>query len=93
MSNDRLTALRQGLEAARSGAMPASELATLFREHAGRLEELPERFGQVLEGVLMQLESGGLFTEESCSFSQQDLLESLQVWVDRAQARLGGPAS
>lgn len=87
--NDSIAALRQGLEAARGGALPVNELVRLFRSEAPRLEGLPEKFGQVLESLLMQLESGGLFTEESCSFSQQDLLESLSVWVDRAQMRLG----
>jgi hypothetical protein len=44
----------------------------------------------VLESLLMQLESGSLFTEESCSFSQQDLLESLGAWVEQAEGRLAG---
>ncbi|MCM5680221.1 hypothetical protein M8A51_11830 [Schlegelella sp. S2-27] len=88
--NDSIAALQQGLDATRGGTLPVNELVGLFRSHAPRLEGLPDRFGQVLESLLMQLESGSLFTEESCSFSQQDLLESLSVWVDQAQVRLGG---
>lgn len=87
--NDSIAALRQGVDAARSGSLPVGELIVLFRSHAGRLEGLPERFGQVLESLLMQLESGSLFTEESCSFSQQDLLDGLVAWLDQAEGRLG----
>jgi hypothetical protein len=29
-----------------------------------------------------------LFSEESCSFSQKDLLASLQMWADKARLRL-----
>jgi hypothetical protein len=28
------------------------------------------------------------FTEESCSFSQSDLLGSLQMWLDKARGQL-----
>ena len=30
------------------------------------------------------LVASALFAEESCSFSQQDLLDSLQLWLDKA---------
>jgi MFS family permease len=45
---------------------------------------LPERFGEVLSQLLNRLESSALFTEESCSFSRKDLLDSLQLWLDKA---------
>jgi len=41
-----------------------------------------------LAGLLTRLESSALFTEESCSFSHQDLLGSLQMWCDKARAWL-----
>lgn len=49
---------------------------------------LPERFSLVLTELLNRLESSALFSEESCSFSQSDLLDSLQMWLDKARARL-----
>jgi hypothetical protein len=52
------------------------------------LQALPEKFGVVLHGLLDRLESSALFAEESCSFSQQDLFDSLQMWLDKAQAQL-----
>ena len=63
------------------------------RAHAALLAALPPRFGQVLLGLLDRLEAGALFTEESCSFSHQALVDSLQLWVDKAGAALrDGPA-
>jgi len=47
----------------------------------------------VLDKLIDSLQSSALFTEESCSFSREDLLDSLQTWIDKARARLatGGP--
>jgi hypothetical protein len=42
----------------------------------------------VLLQLLDRLESSALFTEESCSFSQSDLLGSLQMWLDKARGQL-----
>ena len=50
------------------------------------LAALPPRYGQVTEEILGRLESAGLFSEESCSFSQRDLLDALGDWLDKAQA-------
>jgi len=52
------------------------------------LAALPPRYGEVLLNLLDRLESSALFSEESCSFSQKDLLDNLQVWVDKARAQL-----
>ena len=41
--------------------------------------------------LLDRLEAGALFSEESCSFSQKDLLDSLQLWADKARAKLSNP--
>jgi hypothetical protein len=41
-----------------------------------------------LLNLLDRLESSALFSEESCSFSQKDLLDNLQLWAEKAQARL-----
>lgn len=52
------------------------------------LDALPPRFAEVWRDLLNRLESGALFDEESCSFSRRELLEQLQVWMDKARQRL-----
>jgi hypothetical protein len=42
----------------------------------------------VLQPLLDRIEASALFSEESCSFSQKDLLASLQMWADKARLRL-----
>ena len=90
-----LQTLRHQLEACQQGQLPVARLCQQWRELALPLP-LPPRFAQVLGGLLDRLEAGALFSEESCSFSQKDLLESLTLWLDKAgqQAALsvqGGP--
>jgi len=82
---DLLNHMTECLQACQQGHLPVAELSRQWRSHAAALG-LPERFGEVLGGVLDRLESGALFSEESCSFSQKDLLASLQLWADKAQA-------
>ena len=82
-----LTRMTEQLQACQQGTVTLGELIELWRSAAAQLG-LPERFGEVLDNVLDRLESGALFSEESCSFSQKDLLASLQVWAEKAQAQL-----
>ena len=42
--------------------------------------------------LLDRLEASALFDEESCSFSQKDLVDSLKLWVDKAELRLSQAA-
>jgi hypothetical protein len=49
---------------------------------------LPDKFGEVLGNLLDRIEASALFSEESCSFSQKDLMASLQLWADKARAKL-----
>jgi hypothetical protein len=79
--NQDFTALKQGTLGITAFSNKARALSTL-------LQALPEKFGVVLHGLLDRLESSALFAEESCSFSQQDLFDSLQMWLDKAQAQL-----
>ncbi|WP_313315693.1 hypothetical protein [Pulveribacter sp.] len=58
------------------------------RGHGVLLAALPPRYGEVLLGLLDRLEAGALFTEESCSFSHQALVDGLGQWADKAQAAL-----
>ena len=46
----------------------------------------------MLLNLLDRLESSALFTDESCSFSQSDLLDSLQLWANKAQQSLDAQA-
>jgi hypothetical protein len=59
--------------------------ATLWRGQRELLSALPERFSAALENILQRLESGATFSEESCSFSQKDLLDALGTWLERAE--------
>jgi hypothetical protein len=52
---------------------------------------LPPRYTDVMEDLLGRLEAGSLFTEESCSFSQIELLATLDMWLDKAQLTLNKP--
>ena len=52
---------------------------------------LPKQYGQVLGDLLDRIEASALFSGESCSFSQQDLFDNLQLWADKARAKLASP--
>lgn len=82
-----LNALHATLTQTRSGQTSISVLAQQFRE-AMRTQQpaLPPRYHEVLERILTQLESSAFFSEESCSFSQADLLTALGDWLDKAEA-------
>jgi hypothetical protein len=43
-----------------------------------------------MEDLLGRMEAGSLFTEESCSFSQEDLQANLAVWLDKAEQTISG---
>lgn len=60
----------------------------MARGQAVLLAALPEKFTDVLHQLMDRLESSALFSEESCSFSQRDLIDSLQLWIDKAAQRL-----
>ncbi|MEA3394109.1 MAG: hypothetical protein U9R55_05705 [Pseudomonadota bacterium] len=65
----------------------AADFSQAARAHTVELN-LPPRYADVLHQLLDRLESSALFAEESCSFSQQDLLDSLQLWLDKASQQL-----
>ncbi len=70
-----------------TGHLSQSEMIRLWRYDAASLG-LPERFGAVLGPMLDRLEASALFSEESCSFSQKDLLENLTIWLQKAEQKL-----
>lgn len=83
-----ITPVQDALHAFTQGSQAASALSTTARAQAELLAALPPRFTEVLLGLLDRLESSALFSEESCSFSQKGLIDSLQMWVDKARGAL-----
>lgn len=84
----QLETLQHALRQTLTDPANAGQLSTIAREQTQLLAALPPRYGEVLLNLLDRLESSALFSEESCSFSQKDLLASLQMWVDKARALL-----
>jgi hypothetical protein len=83
---DTLTRMTDSLTACNRGALPQSEMIRQWRSDAASLP-LPDKFGTVLDNLLDRIEASALFSEESCSFSQKDLFDSLQLWADKASAQ------
>ena len=94
----RPTALRQldelqtQLHALRAQRTSNRAFSGAARGHAELLAALPPRYAEALLGLLDRLEAGALFTEESCSFSHQGLVDSLQLWLDKARGTLAAQA-
>jgi len=84
---NRLAALAEALDDFAQGAMPIDDLARNWRDGAyAHQPPLPQRYLDVMERLLNQLESAALFTEESFSFSQADMAGALADWLARARA-------
>jgi hypothetical protein len=86
----QLAALSAEFQQLRGNPLRVAPFSTLARGQAELLAALPPRYAEVLHGLLDRLESSALFAEESCSFSQTDLLDSLQLWLDKAGQQLRG---
>jgi hypothetical protein len=84
----QLDAIAARIAALGGGGGSVSTLSAEARASTELLGALPPRYGEVLLNLLDRLESSALFSEESCSFSQKDLLDNLQVWVDKARGQL-----
>lgn len=80
-----LQTLRNAIDDLRHKRITTAAFCQTWRGETALLTALPSRYSQVMEDLLGRLEAGSLFTEESCSFSQEDLLGSLEVWVDKAE--------
>jgi len=88
VTGDRtIEAIQQALDALQAGTLDASAFSAQVRAMA-LPAALPPRYQDVLLGLLDRLESSALFSGESCSFSQSDLLANVQVWIDKAKERL-----
>ena len=77
----------QALRLCEQGDTPTAQLVRIWRMEAAQLD-LPDRYGQVLNGQLDRMESSALFSEESCSFSQKDQLDALKIWLEKASQQL-----
>ena len=88
MTAHAIPTLRQALADLRSGALDVHSFSRQARAHQDLLDALPPRFGEVWHNLLDRLESSALFSEESCSFSQTDLFDSLALVLDKAEERL-----
>ncbi|WP_368353188.1 MULTISPECIES: hypothetical protein [Comamonadaceae] len=85
----QLTTFATALGDLRAARMAPHAFSEAARAQTALLAALPPRYAQVLADLLDRLESSALFSEESCSFSQGGLIDSLQAWVDKARAQIG----
>jgi hypothetical protein len=88
---NELNTLRQSLTALRGNSLGVSAFASNAHNTHALLQALPPRYAEVWLGLIDRLESSALFSEESCSFSQVDLLDSLAMWLDKAEQQLNKP--
>ncbi len=86
--NPDLHTLQTALAQLRAGTLSVQAFSTQARKLDALLSALPPRYGEVLLGLLDRLESSALFTDESCSFSHRDLQDSVQLWLDKTNAKL-----
>jgi hypothetical protein len=82
--------LRTALDDLRERRLATPAFCQAWRTQPALLAALPPRYGMVMEDLLGRLEAGSLFTDESCSFSQEDLQANLAVWLDKARQALAG---
>lgn len=87
-AQDQLDELAAALQQLRSDALGIPAFSRLAQNQPALQAALPARYAEVLQQLLDRLESSALFSEESCSFSQKELLDSLQMWIDKAKIQL-----
>jgi hypothetical protein len=80
--------LRQHVQSLREDRLSVAQFSVLARAPKPWLSDLPEAFSTVWDNLLDRLESAALFSGDSCSFSQTDLLASFDLWLDKAQGKL-----
>lgn len=82
------TALQNAMQGLRQNKLTMAEFCKVWRAQHALLAALPPQYATVMEDLLGRLEAGSLFTEESCSFSQIDLLATLDTWLTKARSTL-----
>ena len=88
MPASALATLRAALATLRSDAMTDRAFVQTARSQEALFKALPPKFEEVWLGLVDRLEASALFSEESCSFSQTDLLDNLALVLDKAEAKL-----
>ena len=88
LAAQQLGQLRQGIALLKQQQLSAAELGSQARASGALLATLPPRYAELLLNVLDRMEASALFTEESCSFSHKEQLDTLELWAEKAQARL-----
>lgn len=83
-----IATLRTALAALRNDAATDRAFVQTARAQQALFKALPPQFEEVWLGLVDRLESSALFSEESCSFSQTDLLDNLALVLDKAEAKL-----
>lgn len=83
-----LDAIQSALDRLRRDDMGAQAFCAQVRGQEALLQRLPDRYRAVLFDLLDRLESSALFSGESCSFSQDGMLDNLQLWIDKVRAQL-----
>jgi hypothetical protein len=91
MPTAALATLRQALTTLRQDATTDRAFVQAARSQEVMFKALPPKFEEVWLGLVDRLESSALFNEESCSFSQTDLLDSLEMVLNKAEATLQQP--
>ncbi len=86
--NQTLDQLHHALEQLRDGSLQTRDFCQRARDQELLFKVLPERYQTVWLDLIDRMESSALFTEESCSFSQTELIDSLSIWLDKAQRLL-----
>jgi hypothetical protein len=87
-----LATLRISLATLRSDPTTDRTFVQTARSQEALFKALPPQFEDVWLGLVDRLESSALFNEESCSFSQTDLLDNLDVVLEKAAQRLKAQA-
>ena len=88
MPTAALATLRRALATLRSDSSTGRAFVHSARSQEALFRSLPPKFEEVWLGLVDRLESSALFNEESCSFSQTELLDSLEMVLDKAEAKL-----
>ncbi len=83
-----LAALTLELEAVRAGLADSATLVRSLRTANDMAAALTPRHRTALDEILTRMESGSLFSEESCSFSRGELQGALADWLAHAGAYL-----
>jgi len=83
-----LEMLQQTLQDLSRQQLALDTFCRTWREQADLLTSLPPRYAAVMEDLLGRLETGSQFSQESCSYSQEDLLANLADWLTKARQTL-----